>query len=135
MLSLITEWYYYILHSGNYMSLSKVYVDPSDIYRDRILSFHSPDTSERNIHILNDLMWAFRWLNGGMEIILHYPKYILIHWTCEGIEYCLSIHQIHQKEIFTYWITWCEHLGGSMGVWGLYYIVQSGYWSTRHVQE
>jgi hypothetical protein len=102
---LVAQW-----GSGDYITFSKVDIDPPDMCRNRILSFYLPDTSERNIHILNDLMWAFQWLNGGVEILLHYPKYILIHWTCAGIEYCLSIHQIHQKEIFRYsglvWVFW-----------------------------
>src|ERR1700681_4673253 len=82
--------------------MSKVYIDPPEICRNRILSCHSPDTSERNIHILIDLMETFQWLNSGLRIILHYPKCILMHQTCAGIEYCLSIHRIHRKEIFTY---------------------------------
>jgi len=121
--------------SGDYIIWSKVYNKSSDIYRNRILSFHPPDTSERNMQILNDLMWAVRWLNGDLGIILHGQKCISSHETYAGIEYCLSIHRIHRKEIYKYWMTWCDHSSGSMVVWGLYYIVKSVYQVFRYMQE
>ena len=104
--------------SGDYITWSKVYIKSWDIGRNRILSFHPPDTSERNIQILNDLIWAFRWLNGGLGIILHGQKCISSYQIYAGIEYCLSIHRIHWKEIYKYWMTWYEHSSGSMVVWG-----------------
>jgi len=92
--SLVAQWW-----SGDYITWSKVYIKSWDIGRNRILSFHPPDTSERNIQILNDLIWAFRWLNGGLGIILHGQKCISSYQIYAGIEYCLSIHRIHRKEI------------------------------------
>ena len=80
-------------------------------------------------------MWAFRWLNVSLGIILQGQKCISSHQIYTGIKYCLSIHWIHRKKIFWYWKTWCGHFGGLMVVWGLYNIVRNVYWSIRHMQE